>query len=84
MKLIDCFYQEGVIDCYTFVFDERSPLNGYYTMLATSETGCAFSQWTEGLYAPDRDNSHLGERPRFIGEQLVHHVLARLEEEGGI
>ena len=80
MRLIDCFYQEGVIDCYTFVFDEQSPMTGYYTMLATSEEGRGFSQWTEGMYDPDGDNSHLGERPRIIGERLVNHVLGRLTE----
>ena len=83
MRLMDCFYQEGVIDCYTFVFDEQSPLNGYFTMLATSESGRVFSQWTEGMYDPDPggDNVHLGERPRMIGETLVNHVLERMSYE---
>ena len=83
MKLIDCFYQAGVIDCWTFVFDEQSPPRGYYTMLAASESGRVFSQWTEGLYdpSPDGDNAHLGQRPRVIGETLVNHVFARTSDE---
>ena len=81
MRLLDCFYQEGVIDCYTFVFDEQDPLHGYHTMLATSETGGAFSQFCEGLYEPGGDNAHLGARPHVIGEALVNHVIARMKDE---
>jgi hypothetical protein len=45
MNLIDSYSKPGVIDCYTFVFDEHNPRTGYYTMLATDETGGMFSQW---------------------------------------
>ena len=84
MELVDCFYQRDipVIDCFTFVFDERDPRTGYWTMLATSETGASFSQWTEGYYEPDGKNLHLGERVEFqsVGSILVAHVLGRMEE----
>ena len=80
MRLIDCFYQNGAIDCYTFVFDERDQWTNYYTMLATDHDGRMFSQWTEGFYEVGEANPHLGERPRSIGETLVNHVLGRLED----
>ena len=82
MHLIDAYYQPGVIDCYTFVFDERNPRTAYYTMLATDETGGMFSQWTEGVYDPDGANEHLGERVRLqqLGTVLVEHVLGRMNE----
>jgi hypothetical protein len=84
MELVDCFYQRDipVIDRYSFVFDEQDPRTGYYTMLATSETGAAFSQWTEGYYEPGGKNLHLGERADFqsMGKVLVAHVLGRMEE----
>jgi len=84
MKLVDCFYQRdiSVIDRFTFVFDEHDPRTGYYTMLATSETGSAFSQWTSGSYEPNGKNLHLGERVEFqsLGKVLVEHVLGRMEE----
>ena len=83
MELIDTYYtDEPVIDQWTFVFDLKNPSNGYYTMLATSEDGFAFSQWTEGLYEPDAENAHLGHRVSFrdIGEVLIRHVVGRLEE----
>jgi hypothetical protein len=81
MELIDTFYQEHMIDCFTFVFDEVDPLTGYNTMLATSETGADFSQWTEGLYVPEGNNSHLGNQVCAIGKVLVEHVAGRLEEQ---
>lgn len=82
LQLLDVFRTDApVIDCWTFVFNEMNPsYRGYHTMLATSETGQSFSQWTEGEYDPDGDNAHLGYRPRFIGETLVNHVLRRMTE----
>jgi len=78
-RLIDVLKtDESVIDQWTFVFDEVNPYNGYHTMLSTDNTGWGFSQFCEGMYDPDGDNSHLGERPRFIGETLVNHVIARI------
>lgn len=78
MRLIDCFYQEGVIDCYTFVFDERDPWTNYFTMLATDHDGSKFSQWADGFYELGEANPHLGVRPQLIGEALVNHVIGRL------
>ncbi len=82
MRLIDSYYQPGIIDCYTFVFDERKPRTAYYTMLATDETGGRFSQWTEGMYDPDGANEHLGVRVLFqyLGTVLIDHVLDRMNE----
>ncbi len=81
MELIDCFYQEGVIDCYTFVFDECDRWTNYYTMLATDHDGRMFSQVTEGFYEPGELNPHLGVRPQVIGEALIHHVIGRMCNE---
>jgi hypothetical protein len=78
MRLIDCFYQEDVIDCYTFVFDERDPWTNYSTMLATDHDGRRFSQWTEGYYDPEGSNTHLGHRPRLMSERLLNHILERI------
>ena len=84
MELLDCFYQRDipVIDPYTFVFKERDPNTGYWTMLGTSATGAAFSQWTSGSYEPGGKNLHLGERVDFqgLGSLLVAHVLGRMGE----
>ena len=84
MELLDCFYQreDPVIDRYTFVFNERDPRTGDNTMLDTSETGSAFSQWTSGFYEPGGTNAHLGERVDFqsVGKTLVGHVLGRMNE----
>ncbi len=84
MELLDCFYQRelAVIDPYTFVFNEHDPTTGYWTMLGTSATGAAFSQWTSGYYELGGKNLHLGERVDFqsVGSRLVAHVLGRLEE----
>jgi hypothetical protein len=81
MRLIDCFYPEGMVDCYTLVFDERDPWTNYYTMLATDDhDGRVFSQWTAGFYEPGEANPHLGERPRLIGETLLHHVIGRMQD----
>ncbi len=44
MELIDSYRKDGVLDCYTFVFDEQDPRTGYHTMLALSEDGYTFSQ----------------------------------------
>ena len=83
MDLIDAYYEPETIDCYTFVFGERNPQTGHYTMLATSETGRSFSQWTEGRYDPRGSNEHLGERVAFwhIGRTLLSHVFARMAED---
>lgn len=62
MKLIDIFYKPRVYDAYTFVFDEQDTQTSYFTMLALSEDGHTFSQWTEGVYDPIGDNEHLGQR----------------------
>jgi hypothetical protein len=84
MNLLDCFYQREipVIDAYTFVFDEVDLRTGFYTMLGTSATGAAFSQWTEGFYEPEGKSLHLGERVEFqsLGKVLVEHVLGRMAE----
>jgi hypothetical protein len=84
MELLDCFYQRDipVIDRFTFVFDEQDPRTGYYTMLGTSATGAAFSQWTSGYYELGGKNLHLGECVDFqsVGSRLVAHVLGRMEE----
>ena len=80
-KLIDAFYTaEPVIDQWTFVFNEVNPVNGYHTMLATDYTGRGFSQWTEGAYNADGDNSHLGYQVCLIGGVLLRHVMARMAE----
>lgn len=82
MKLIDAFRtDEPVIDTWTFVFDERDPYTNYYTMLGTDDDGRMFSQFTSGFYEPGEANTHLGERPRFIGETLVNHIIGRLSDE---
>lgn len=79
--IIDTFYtDEPVIDKWTIVFNERNPFNGCNTMLATSNTGWGFSQWCEGLYTPDGDNSHLGNQVCLIGGVLLNHVLQRMAE----
>ncbi len=79
--IIDVFRtDEPVIDQWTFVFNAVNPLNGYYTMLSTDNTGFGFSQFCEGRYTPGGDNAHLGQRPRIIGEALVKHVLGRCRE----
>lgn len=79
--LIDVFCtDEPVIDKWTIVTNETNPYNhGYHTMLATDNTGWGFSQWTEGRYTPDGDNSHLGNQVCLIGGTLLNHVLRRLE-----
>ncbi len=79
--IIDVFRTDAsVIDQWTFVFNAVNPWNGHHTMLSTDNTGFGFSQFCEGLYTPGGDNAHLGERPRYIGERLVNHVLGRLRE----
>lgn len=62
MELIDTYEKDDTIDCFTFVFDEVNPDSGYYTMLAMSQDGYKFSQWTSGLYDPEGQNEHLGRR----------------------
>ena len=79
MRLIDQFEKDGVIDRYTFVFDEINP-GGYNTMLALSEDGYAFSQWTSGLYDPKGENEHLGQRVLLsaIGARALDGFFSRL------
>ena len=80
MRLIDQFYRPETIDCYTFVFNEVTPETGYYTMLALSEDGYQFSQWTSGLYDPEGENEHLGKRILFgaIGARALDGFFSRL------
>jgi len=80
MEVLETFHRDGVIDCFTFVTDERDPRTGYYTMLATSLKGRDFSQWTEGLYDPAGHNEHLGNLVCVIGKRLLEHVTRRLAE----
>lgn len=81
-ELIGSFYTgEPVIDRWTHVFSEQNPLNGYYTMLATSDTGFGFSQWVEGIYDPDGPNEHLGNEVCLLAGSALHkHVMARMRE----
>jgi len=84
MEVIDAFYQDGVIDCFTIVFDEQSPINPYYyTMLALSRYAVAFSQFTEGYYEPGTLNEHLGSRVTFdeLDDRIKDHVRDRLAYE---
>lgn len=80
MRLEDCFYQDGVLDCYTFVFDEVDPKSGYRTMLGMSEDGRAFSQWTSGVYDPNDNNEHLGQRVNLwdVGSVALNALYGRL------
>ena len=80
MELIDSYRKGGVLDCYTFVFDEKDPRTGLFTMLALSEDGYTFSQWTSGIYDPEGDNEHLGKRVLLsvIGTRALNGFFARL------
>lgn len=82
MEVLDAFYQPDVIDCWTVVLDERNPMNGCYTMLALDYDARMFSQFTEGKYAADGDNSHLGAQVCLIGKRLVEHVSSRTQDNG--
>lgn len=79
MRLIDQFHKDGAIDAYTFVFDEMNP-DGSNTMLALSEDGFKFSQWTSGVYTPDGENEHLSKRIFLsaIGDAALNGFFARL------
>lgn len=80
MELIDIFHTNAsVIDKYTFVFNEVQP-DGCFTMLAMSEDGYAFSQWTTGKYDPAGPNEHLGRRIilQQLGETVLHAFFSRL------
>ena len=72
MELLATYEKDGVTDKYNFVFNEVNP-GGYYTMLAMSEDGHTFSNWTSGLYDPDGPNEHLGRRITL--QQLGHVAL---------
>lgn len=78
MKLLDHFYKPGTYDCHTFVFDEKQ--GEFNTMLALSEDGYAFSQWTTGLYDPDGENDHLGTRVPIseLGTTVLNAFFGRL------
>jgi|SRR5579859_5464389 len=80
MRLIDQYFKPETIDCYTFVFDEVTPETRYNTMLAMSEDGYAFSQWTSGLYDPDDENEHLGRRITIqdLGNTVLNAFFYRL------
>jgi hypothetical protein len=80
MELIDSYRKDSVLDRYTFVFDEHDPRTGYYTMLAMSEDGYTFSQWTSGLYDPHGGNEHLGRRVVLsaIGARALDGLCSRL------
>jgi hypothetical protein len=82
MELLDVFYAPQYIDCYTFVFNDVDSRTHLYTMLGTSMLGESFSQWTEGSYEPNGDNSHLGKQVTFadLAKPLVAHVLSRMNE----
>jgi hypothetical protein len=87
LHLIDQYYRPGTYDAYTFVFDEQDPRTGYYTMLALSEDGASFSQWTEGLYTPGAANEHLGQRVALyeLGNAVLTAFCRRIAdpEDGG-
>lgn len=80
MELIDSYRKDGVLDCYTFVFDKQDPHTGFYTMLAMSEDGYTFSQWTSGLYDPEGENEQLGKRILLsaIGARALDGFFSRL------
>jgi hypothetical protein len=80
MRLIDQYYKPETIDCYTFVFDEVTPETGYNTMLAMSEDGYVFSQWTSGVYDPEGENEHLGKHILLsaIGARALDGFFSRL------
>ena len=79
MELLATYEKDNVIDKYTFVFDEMNP-GGYNTMLAMSEDGYKFSNWTSGLYDPDGPNEHLGRRITLqqLGEAALDGFFYRL------
>jgi hypothetical protein len=79
MELISTFYKPNTIDCYTFMFDELNP-GGFNTMLALSEDGHTFTQWTAGRYDPDGSNEHLGRRVTLgdVGHAALDGFFARL------
>lgn len=85
LHLIDQFYRPGTYDAYTFVFDEQDPRTGYYTMLALSEDGASFSQWTEGLYTPGVANEHLGRRVALyeLGSAVLTAFCQRIVDPEG-
>ena len=80
MELIGSYRKDGVLDCYTFVFDEQDSRTGFFTMLAMSEDGYTFSQWTSGLYDPEGENEHLGQRILLsaIGARALDGFFSRL------
>ena len=62
MKLLEIFDKSDVPDRYRFVFDEVHAETGSYRMLAMSEDGYKISEWRQGVYDPEGQNEHLGER----------------------
>jgi hypothetical protein len=80
MELIDSYRKDGVLDCYTFVFDEQDPRTSFYTMLAMSEDGYTFSQWPSGQYDSEGENEHLGKHILLsaIGARALDGFFSRL------
>jgi hypothetical protein len=62
MKLLEIFDKSDVPDRYRFVFDEVNAETGSYRVLAMSEDGYKISEWRQGVYDPEGQNGHLGER----------------------
>jgi len=71
MDIRDSFYQDGVSDCLTCVLNERNPLTGSYTMLATDYEARMCSPFTEGHYDPNGDKEHVGRSVGSIGKRQV-------------
>lgn len=77
--LIGTFYKPGTIDCFTLIFADRGLRCGHYTMLATRDKGCHFSQWTDRFHDPVGGNEPLGARVCITSIALVEHVRARAD-----
>jgi hypothetical protein len=80
MRLIDQFYSPEPVDTYTFVFDEVNPDTGQYTMLPMRQDTFAYSQYVEGVYDPDGENVHLGQRLLFhqLGGVIMDRFFSRI------
>jgi hypothetical protein len=77
---IDTFYGAAAIDCWTIVL-KREPGERYYPMIAADWDGQMFYQHTEGHYDPEGENTHLGQRPRFMPEQLLDRILEEIAHD---
>lgn len=81
MRMLAIFYSPETVDCYTVVFNDKNPINGFYEMLGTDDNGGhTFSQFTEGQYTPGGDNSHLGQTVEFsdLPVEVKGHILHRM------